>query len=234
MQARKLNDHGLREFEKFVVGLKSDNEQNTPIYLLHASESSEKLDVEVEVKDGLQFESRFAMGTYLVDLLNDQDIQKFLGETGFWSWFALLWFDQLCPLNSDDKRKPSMPYNYILSKKYNHRPRHAIFMTWQLVSFYGEDVRFLLSKPPSTRGELVEQLMARQDFYTSRGAVLLANKLYSDPATYGFKRGAAGRGSGSVVRFISVLQQLQTTYDIFSISMVELDSLYPAEFNRFR
>lgn len=162
-------------------------------------------------------------------------MQRYMGDVGFWSWFSLLWFDQLCPVKKDGTRNPSREYNYILSRKYNHRPRHAIYMTWQLVDQYGADSRFMLSKEPSTRGEITEQMMARQEILSSDGVMRLASYLYFDMHSGTFKKGAASRTSaGCVNRYVAWLQQIQLTFDIFSISRDELAELLPPEFDRFR
>ena len=174
------------------------------------------------------------MGEYLVEIFNGENINSYMGDAGFWSWFALLWFDQLCP-TSNGRRSPSMEYNYILSPKYNHRPRHAVYMTWQLVSRYGSDALFLLGKPMPTRGELTEQMMARQENFSMESVIKLASKLYLDPETRTFKRGATTRRkAGCIDRYISWLDQLKLTYDLFSISSEDLEELLPSEFDRFR
>lgn len=234
MKVRKLNSYGIAEFSTFIESCRAGNLQNTPVYLLDDDRSSEPLDIELEVEDK-EFASRFEIGVYLQQVFGDHDIQPLIGDKGFWSWFALLWFDQLCPISMDGKRNPSKEYNYILSPNYNHRPRHAIYMTWQLVDRYGDDARFMLSKEPSTRGELTEQMMARQEVLTSEGAMRLASQLYYDGNTGSFRRGAAARKSaGCVSRYVSWLQQLQVTYDIFSITKDELLGLLPSEFDKFR
>ncbi len=234
MKARKLNDHGIAEFNTFIENCRSGVKQNIPLYLLDDARSSAPLDINIEVVDRA-FASRFEIGVYLQDIFDGINIQSLIGDQGFWSWFALLWFDQLCPDSGDGVRKPSKEYNYILSKNYNHRPRHAIYMTWQLVNRYGDDARFLLSKKASTRGEITEQMMARQEVLTSDGVMRLASTLYYDNETGIFKKGAASRKSeGCVSRYISWLQQVQMTYDIFSTSKDELEELLPEEFSRFR
>ena len=233
MKVRKLNEHGLNEFTNFVNNLRKGNEQNTPSYLLDSEESSEAIELVLDVIDQ-PFESRYEMGVYLVELFENHKLQLYMGDIGFWSWFALLWFEQLCS-ERKGKRNPSKDYNYVLSKKYNHRPRHAIYMTWQLVNRYGEDAIFLLSKEMSTRGEITEQMMARQEILSAEGVMKLANSLYFDPVTGIFKKGAAARaGAGCVTRYIHWLDQLKLTYDLFLLSKDELEELLPAEFNKFR
>ena len=234
MIVRKLNEQGLHDFDQFIVHLRNGNEQNTPAYLLTDPLYSEAIETEFTVDSEQAFESRYEMGQHLVDRTSDVNLQPLMGDRGFWSWFALLWFDQLCP-TKQRQRKPSQVYNYILSKNYNHRPRHAIYMTWQLVNRYGEAARFMLCKPMDTRGEITEQLMARQEILSSEGAMQLASTLYFDSEAGNFKRGAAARKSaGCVTRYIAWLQQLQLTFDLYSISADDLAAMLPREFDRFR
>ena len=233
MRLRKLTDEGLSEFSHFIRNLKVGQDLQTPKYLLDSDEYSDVVELNLDITEEC-FSSRYEMGEYLVGLFNGEDVSSYLGDSGFWSWFALLWFDQLCPTSSG-RRVPSMEYNYILSPQYNHRPRHAIYMTWQLVSRYGSDVLFLLGKEMSTRGELTEQMMARQENLSSKSVIGLASKLYLNPKTRTFKKGAASRtGAGCIARYISWLDQLRLTYDLYSITKEDLEELLPSEFDRFR
>ena len=233
MKLRKLTGKGLSEFSHFIQNLRDGQDLQTPKYLLDSEEHSEGVELDLDVTEEA-FSSRYEMGEYLVELFRGKNIHSYMGDAGFWSWFALLWFEQLCPVR-DGKRKPSKEYNYILSPDYKHRPRHAIYMTWQLVSHYGPDALFLLGKEMSTRGELTEQMMARQENLSSEGVIRLASTLYLDPETRIFKRGAASRtGAGCIARYIRWLDQLRLTYDLFSITGEELEELLPGEFDRFR
>lgn len=233
MKVKRLNEYGISEFERFINNCREGNYQNIPMYLLEDKRSSEDIGINLNV-DKSMFSSRYEIGAYLSSLLDGENIQQLIGDRGFWTWFGLYWFDQLCPKSKGGQLKPSMAYNYVLSNNYNHRPRHAVYMTWQLVDRYGEDVKFMLSKEPSTRGELTEQMMARQEILTSEGVIRLASSLYYDKNTGIFKKGAAARKSpGCVARYVSWLQQLQVTYDIFSMSKEDLKELLPKEFSKF-
>ena len=234
MDLRRLNRQGLRKFDEFVENLRCGGRQNTPDYLLTDPATSEPLGQALELEK-FELSSRYDLGVYLVQKLSELNIQSLMGDAGFWSALALFWFDELCPPAKDGTRKPSMVYNYILSENYGHRPRHAIFTTWQLVERYGEDSRFLLGKKLSVRGELIEQLMARQYFLSCEGVMRAASKLYYDRDRRTFKIGAAGRKSaGCVSRFVVWLQQLEINYDLFSVSSEDLLRLAPREFDRFR
>ena len=230
MKVRKLNSLGRSEYKKFLSAARAGISNQIPNHLLSDDQTSDHLDFDLKIEDKI-FESRYEIGIYLVNLLQNVSEDLFISDYGLWDWFSLQWFDQLCPVEGDILR-PSMDYNYILSSDYRHRSRHAIYITWQLVSKYQDDAKFILSKLDK-RGEIAEQLMGRQDILTSEGVMRVASKLYFDPNKNSFKRGAAGRGEGSVTRYISFLRQLQKNYYIDRISKDQLFSLLPPEFNRF-
>ena len=130
--------------------------------------------------------------------------------------------------------QPSKPYNYILSKFFGRRQRHAIYMTWQLVDLYGEDSIFMLGKEPSTRGELTEQILGTQELLYSRGVMQLASKLYTDNEKKTFKRNVTSRTKGGTIfRYINLLKQLKINFDLYSISCDELEGMLPKEFDYF-
>jgi len=234
MLIRKLNSDGLKEFENFIENLRNGARRDTPFNLLTDVKTSEEIPDSIEI-DQKEFSNRYELGNYLVGQIGDTDIQGHMGDIGFWSALALFWFDQLCPKKQDGSRKPSMSYNYILSEKYNHRPRHAIYSTWQLASQYGEHAKFLLCREMPVRGELIEQMLARQYFLGCEGVMKAASKLYYDEESHSFKRGAAARKSaGCISRYVSWLQQIELTYDLFSISSEDLLTILPSEFDRFR
>lgn len=230
MKVRKLNKSGRSEFKKFLNEARAGINNQIPTHLLSDDQTSDPLDFDLKIEDKT-FKSRYEIGVYLVNLFQNVPEELLISDYGLWDWFSLQWFDQLCKVK-DGILKPSRDYNYIVSTDYKHRSRHAIYITWQLVSKYQEDVKFILSKLVE-RGEIAEQLMGRQQILTSEGVIRVASKLYFDPSKNSFKRGAAGRGEGSVSRYIAFLQQLQKNYYIDRISKDQLFRLLPSEFDRF-
>lgn len=232
-QIRRLNDRGLRIFSDYIRRLAGGEKTDPPKSILTDDSCTEAVDFTVEIEDR-NFDTRFDIGVYLKDRLVSINPQQLLGDSGIWSWMALFWFDQLCPAKSDGSRKPSKAYNYILSPNYNHQPRHALQTTWVLVDRYGETARFLLSKKPNERGELMEQIAARQFFISCRGIIEAANRLYYDPESKTFKRGSTTQTrKGNIRRFIGYLQQLELTYDLYTLPGDEIISMLPKEYNGF-
>jgi len=230
---RRLNENGLKFFLNYIGRIAGGEKDNPPMAILSDDNWSEPADFSLEVENQA-FATRYEMGEYLVQLFRDINPQDIISDTGLWSWLALFWFDQLCPVKADGSRKPSKPYNYILSPNYNHRPRHALRTTWQLVSGYGEAVHFLLSKGPNERGELLEQLAARQFFIGCKGIIETASRLYSDPERNTFKRGSTSqKRRGNIRQYINYLQQLELTYDLYTLPRDEIINMLPAEYSSF-
>ena len=234
MEARRLNREGLRQFSNFIEALRQKEKREIPIDFLVGDSTSEEIELTIVLTQE-KFNTRYDLGCALVKAIGDQDMQSLVGDSGFWSWLALHWFDQLCPKNKEGYRNPSMVYNYVNSQDYRHKYRHAIYTTWQLVSTYGEFSRFLVSKELPVRGELIEQMMARQYYLSCRGVIEGASSLYWDQEKETFKKGCTTKDSkGSVHRLISWLKQIELTYDVYSLSSDQLLELMPAEFERFR
>lgn len=232
-QARRLNERGLEAFQHHIQELRNGGKLPTPTHLLTDLRYSEAIDIDCRVEQR-NFETRFELGQYLTEALKDTPPQAIMGDTGFWSWLALYWFDQLCPPLENGTRKPSKPYNYILSRNYNHRPRHAVYTTWMLVNRYGDTALFLLSKRLHERGELIEQLAARQYLISCPGVIETAKELYYDPERKTFKRGATSqKRHGNIRRYISYLQQLDLTYDLGTIASEALLEMLPDEYSTF-
>ena len=233
MRARRLTQAGLYRFQSYLQDLRANPLALPPADLLIHNHFSEGLESEI-FPARRQFQTRYEIGQYLVELLAGQNTRSILGDRGFWSWLALYWFDQLCPPAATGARKASKPYNYLLSEDYKHRARHSLRTTWLLVERYGPAVMFLFSREPSVRGELIEQLAARPYYLECRGIIELASHLYFDPQRQSFKSGAtSGRRKGNIRRFIAWLQQLELTYDLYTIKKEKLLELLPGEYAAF-
>ena len=232
-QIRRLNDRGLKIFSDYIASIAGGEKTDPPLAILMDDSCTEAVDFTVEIEDRV-FNTRFDIGVHLKERLAGINPQHLLGDTGIWSWMALFWFNQLCPAKADGSRNPSKPYNYILSPNYNHQPRHALQTTWVLVDRYDETARFLLSKKPNERGELMEQIAARQFFISCRGIIEAANRLYYDPESKTFKRGSTTQTrKGNIRRFIGYLQQLELTYDLYTLPKEEIIRMLPTEYSAF-
>ena len=235
MRIRKFNSQGNERFYELLWRMKSGEPISLSESTLYDPEYTDEVDFEAEIENRT-FESRYDMGKYLASLLPAETIVQWHSDTGLWNWFSWLWFDQLCPLKTDGSRqKISQIYNYLLSPSWNHRPRHALRTSWMLVDRYGEKIRFMLSKPPGTRGHIIEVFLGTQFYFNCPGVVETASRLYTNSSGTTFKKGSTSRKrAGNIERYIRYLNQLDLTYDLFSIKQEVLWEMLPLEFEGFK
>lgn len=233
MQVRRLTEAGITEFARYLDGLRHGDLKQPPVELLDKPDFSEPAPAESTVEN-IGFANRFEMGRYLADKLAGWNQQALAHDVGTWSWLGLFYFDTLCPADKSGARVVRENYTYILSKRYNHQPRHALRTTYLFVKRYGDIVRFMFSRKPHERGEIVEQLAAYQYLFGCRGVIEAAAALYDDPLRETYKRGAAGKGPGSARRLVSILRQLDLTYDLYILPAGQIINMLPGEFARFR
>jgi hypothetical protein len=79
-------------------------------------------------------------------------------------------------------------------------------------------------------GEMYEQVASKQPIVRNGAIMDLINRLYVDRSTQRIRRGAQGKGPGSVRRLSEVLQQFDLTFDIWDMGQGQLEALLPAEF----
>jgi len=85
-------------------------------------------------------------------------------------------------------------------------------------------------------GEAYRELSCRQDLLANKGVIEAANSLYYDEKKEQLKRGSAVKTAkaGSLRRFIDVVQQLDLTYDLHSMTGEQVLRLLPSEFDDWR
>ncbi len=159
-------------------------------------------------------------------------------EDGLWAWLALFYFDVLCPADAHGHRKPGARARYVPeSSNFRRYYRHLLAGPYRVFRAHRADPGrglVLLCGPVHKPGEIVEQLMARQEIVTNPNAIQLATLIYFDPKTGSFKRGSAGRGHGSAVRFADILNQFDLTWDLYWMPAEKMLGRLPPEFDRFR
>lgn len=232
---RVLNDEGIAQFAQFLSRLRAGGSESVPYSLLTDAQTSEPLpqDIAVERKP---FSNRFEFGEYMVAVLQPMDAREITNAYGVWTWLALYFFDDICPVVAG-KRNVLEDAVYILGKTYNYQRyyRHLARTPWLMVSNHGEYGKvMLIMRDKGTRSEIFEQLAARQEIIGNKTAIAVAYRLYFDPAVQRPKRGAGGKGEGTPRRLSAVVAQLDLTFDLRDCTVDRFLGLLPQEFDRFR
>lgn len=97
------------------------------------------------------------------------------------------------------------------------------------VSRFGAHARVLLGRA-SEQTKIEEQVMSRTADLGLAGSVefvRLLHRIYWDPTKNAVRKGAKGTGKGSIMRIIEVMQHLDVTYDVQSLSAEQFEELLP-------
>lgn len=233
MEMRRFTDYGLEQFRRYLTELHGGSKVEPPRHLLTDTESSESFSEAGEIEQR-SFSTRLEAAGYFHIVLSEVEDNELQSDVHLWSWFSLLYFDDVCPPQSDGGRKPGRDYRHIPEPGYQHGHRHLLGGAYLVYSVHGwgeKLSRLLLSTKPSVESRFHHELAARQNLITNRGVMEAADLLYFDEERGRPKPGAARREfPGGLYRFIDVIQQLDLTYDLYSMKGREMVGLLPPEF----
>jgi hypothetical protein len=207
----------------------------TPKELLTDPSYSSEIGGKAEVQDRL-FNNKLELAKYLNEVLQIFPESQIDQNVGLWSWLSLYYFNQVCPANKSGRRIPGQDGRHILDVDYRLYRYHLLFGPYNVYRLHGEKASLLLSGPLFETSKYYLELAARQGFITNRGVIEAADLLYFDPDQRKPKRGPAvtTRKPGTLIRFIDVVQQLDLTHDLYSMTGDEVIALLPSEFDEWR
>ena len=239
MELRKFTDQGLERFRGYLHALSEGSVESPPLNLLTDPEFSRQAAGQARI-DQRQFGSGLELASYLDHVLAGYPHWPgtVAADTHLWSWMSLFYFDQVCPVSDNGKRKPGRDYRHILEPGYPNGHMHLLAGAYLVYTVYGWGAalsKLLLHGPISMESQLHHQIATRQSFITNRGIMEALHILYFDKSKNKPKRGPLMNRSapGSLYRFIDVIQQLDVTYDLYSMSGAEITDILPAEFSRW-
>lgn len=235
MKLRLLNSAGIDGFAVWLDQLKLDGSAVAPVTMLTDSMFSEEVDVVVEMPE-IVFQSRLEAASTIFAAFSSAGLIDIERDRGIWSWLSLFYIDSVCP-SQKGIRKPGAQARYIPEPhNFQRYYRHLLAGPYRIYRAYRNhpDIALsLLCQPVHKPGDVVEQIAARQERVTNSGVVRLATKLYVDLETKQLRRGAGGKGAGSVRRLIDLIDQLELTWDMAIAEPAELAAILPKEFEKF-
>lgn len=237
MRLRRLNEKGLVRFGAFLDSLTSASPHRRPVELLSDADTSEPVHPSVEIEQR-NFSTRLDAARYLHESFANCGVVGLDTDRGLWAWLALFYFDQLCPPDKRGNRKPGKRARWIPAFSDARRYyRHLLAGPYRIFKAHRdapERAMVLLYGPLGVVGHFYYQLASRQKLVTNKAIVALATEMYIDPETQSHKRGAQTDDKpGTLRRFVAVLDQLDTTWDLYAMSKDQIAAMLPQEFNRF-
>ena len=234
---RRLKAVGIARFEEFLNSLRTATPQARPVEVLDQDDTSEALDVVIEV-EARTFGSRLEAARYLDSKLSESGLKNLDRDSGLWAWLTLFYFEEICPADAAGHRSAGEVARYLPQPhNYQRYYRHLLVGPYRIYRAHRdcpERALALLGGPLDRPGELVEQFASRQELVTNRPLVQSVTTLYWDAKSRKAKRGAGGKGDGSPRRLAVVLQQFDVTWDLYAMTADGLLALLPKEFNKFR
>jgi hypothetical protein len=230
-----LNEKGITKFKEYLQELREGSTREPPYELLTDPWYSSKMPGGIEVEK-IIFQSKKEAAKCFFEKLHFFPHSQIDRNVGLWSWLSLYYFEQVCPKNNLGRRIPGRDCRHILDLDYRHYYYHLLIGPYNIYRIHGEEAPLLLYGPINETGKYYLELSARQGFITNKGIIEAANLLYFDTGNGRPKRGAAltSRKPGTLVRFIDVVQQLDLTYDLHSMTGEEIVALLPPEFDEWR
>lgn len=231
---RTFNEEGLNEFERFIGEIKNNAVQSIPHELLFDEKYSDAHEPIVNIEK-VDYKNKNELVPYIVEALDLSNNKHLYFDKGLWSWLAALFFDNICPVDGNGKRKVKETAFYILRdpKNYTKFYRHLLAYPSRIFSELNDSSKIFLIGNFSKRGEITEQFGAYQEIALNKGILDAANILYWDNDSKSLKRGAAGKGGGSARRLVRIIRQYQLTYDLNSMDGNEIVDLLPNEFRKW-
>jgi hypothetical protein len=230
---------GEQKFREYINNLKTN--PFTPRPDLNNTTFSKEFSPVVSIDETKQFNSKMELAEYLQNCfagagLNREDV---LPQNGLWTWLAYVWFDQLAPITNpataqrDIKRDDA---KYICSSDYRDYYRHLVSGPYSIYSLHdGDNSNIFLYSRVNEHNDFIEQCASRQFIISHKNIVEAIHRLYFDFQRGQPKSGAQSRTKpGNMRRFVSVIQQFELTYDIYTMPADSILNLLPPEFDGWK
>ncbi len=159
---------------------------------------------------------------------------------GIWTWLAAASFHLIRPRRMWNG-KPSLRDHsyYILSEHGLRYYRHRIAGPARIYWWFRDkprEARLFLNSEIDQVSEFEERLAVTMRYMSNRELMKVADALYFDTKTFRQKRGSVSDASrpGVLRRFMTVIDQLDRTYDLHSMTAEQILGLLPHEFDRWK
>lgn len=243
MPLRRFKESGIHLFAQYLTELKAGGTAAPPIWLLTDDVHTEVVEPETDVPNAT-FANRLAAAKHLDELFTRAELSEVSRDVGLWAWLSLRYFDQLCPADKSGRREPGQfsdgAYVRLIPAVGANRRyyRHLLLGPYMIFRTYHDSpamaMSLLVDPPHVATAEAYRLFVENPSLISCRAAVGVATALYFDSDANKMRRGYGRKTGGGCRRLVQVLQQLDLTFDLYSLSVERLLGLLPSEFDPFR
>ncbi len=235
---RRLTARGIGEFGRYLDQLRDQGDLSPPTDLLTDPLYSTPCtlgQVHVDLRD---FASRKEFAEYINQRFLEAGVIVDADEPGTWEWLSLFYFDAVCPINKEGKRKPGVDGRHLLEDPdARRRHRHLLrgpYMLWRRHSGgANRELDLLLAHPLPVHGIPATHLGERQRLMNSPGALIAASRLYADRESDSPRRGYSQEENG-LRAFCRFLNNLPDCFDLADMSADSILALLPDSFSAWQ
>lgn len=231
---RIFNQKGIDRFRHIVDKLQVNPEENIDLGWIYRDSLTDVSNSSITLPE-IKFNSKLESAKFLHKTIVELPMKDKFYNQGLWAWLSAFFFDTVCPESTTGKRKPGKAYRHIPPKNRSWRTihRHLLAGPVRIYDLHKKDIKIIFHAPVHELGDFMEQLASRQEIASSLGVLKAADLLYWDSEKCQPKIGArTTKGEpGTLRRFVTVLQQLMLTYDLYSMATEDIITLLPEEFD---
>ncbi|MAZ25124.1 MAG: hypothetical protein CMK41_05005 [Porticoccaceae bacterium] len=195
--------------------------------------SDSKYSSELSVNNGkdldIKNESQFKIAKAIAESLGGKSkIKTYRDKYGLWLWLTFAYADLIFGEDKEGKKKILRQDNYWPNdvKDYQTAARHRIRGLCMMYASHGDNADFLLNRPLSVRGELMENLSQSPEF-TDKTIYLTFRKLFWNASKKSAKKGYASKVCGAR-DLVSDIKKLMYTHAVELMTVDELiEILHP-------
>jgi hypothetical protein len=238
MNLRIMLPEGEQKFREYIHNL--NTYPSCPRPDLNSEHFSQEFSPWGSIDDRKAFNSKMELAEYLQNCFTYSGLKRedVLPRNGLWTWLAYIWFDQFAPIRdpATGERDIKEDAKYICSSEYRDYYRHLVSGPYSIYSLHGADnSRIFLYSRVYEHNDFIEQLASRQFIISHANIVEAITGLYLSSDNNKPKGGAQSRKRpGNIRRFVSIIQQFELTYDIYSMPSGRILALLPDEFDEWK
>lgn len=236
-QVRTLTELGTKEFLIDLIKIRKNPAETVSFAKYHEAPFSNLFEPTIEIEDK-NYQSRVELGVYLHSIFQDINRDLLIDNEGLWNWLTIQLFDQIAPSDSTGKRKIGEFAKYVYNPHYTRYYRHLVAASWDIYSKYRVKSKLFLKTPLNVTNPITLELACRQNMISNENLVDVILTLYwqtGRDGNEGPKRGAiAKRAPGNLYRLVTLMNQFEMTYDVFSMPSKGILELLPVEFNKWK